>query len=804
MTAVPTLWGLVLRNQRAREQLPHSRLVVATSSGEPLPAPLLRSMLHLLPQECRLLNIYGSTETTADCTCAILTAKDLDSLHPPAGRPLPGFQVLTVRQEQGLFQCCLPGEAGQILVAGKGLAAGYLGAPEATGIHPPCFLPLSHPAIRGLPINADGGTNVFLPGDVGRLDSAGSLTPLGRWQGDGAAALVNIRGERVHAAAWVEDQLGSRPGVLHVAARFIEPNVLQCYVQLEDRQPMGQLADWLSGRLPETGFPQVLLAPLPGPWPVAEDSGKVLTRALPDPATLAYMEVRPGSSGTQRAFPWTEAGITAAFCRTLGLPLEPTTDFFQAGGDSLAATQVAELLDLPSLELLALHPSARGLAKALQGRPEREGSLPPSKRARFPGLPPPVSSSSASRILQPWAGASIVSWLFIGRYGCLQLDRDGECRRAEVPALPDAPTVARIKWRRQLVDCVDSSAALLVPMDANGSFRASQALLIIASHGGRVAALEAASGACIWSMDFKCRFEASVCPSSDLSVLVLGSREGTVLLLRAEDGQELSRWEEGAGPFKADPVLSPASRRIYLASQSGHVVSVEPTASAADTWEPSIAALGETVSCPPLFACGWAACFSLKGSCHLIRDQRQGPGDHLPPVPVSQPEGSAIFGRPLLLDPKDGRAVALVASVAGFVSEVTWGTQGDIQSLRRWSSPLVPEPVFLGPVPVQGEASLIASSKGGGALLLGPKTELVTRLPASLTTILPLRGSAELLTASSEGQLGLCSLLEDDWRPLGPPLPEVTFSTGVALGGLYFSGSRGDFIYCIDLFSTQM
>lgn len=45
------------------------RLRVVASSGEPLTTALAQTLIPLLPPGCCLLNLYGSTEAAADCTC---------------------------------------------------------------------------------------------------------------------------------------------------------------------------------------------------------------------------------------------------------------------------------------------------------------------------------------------------------------------------------------------------------------------------------------------------------------------------------------------------------------------------------------------------------------------------------------------------------------------------------------------------------------------------------------------------------------------------------------------------------------
>lgn len=64
---------------------PTLRLLV--SSGEPLPVRLLRRLQASLPPHAVVLNLYGSTETAADCTCCDATAwlqGNASGVTPPA------------------------------------------------------------------------------------------------------------------------------------------------------------------------------------------------------------------------------------------------------------------------------------------------------------------------------------------------------------------------------------------------------------------------------------------------------------------------------------------------------------------------------------------------------------------------------------------------------------------------------------------------------------------------------------------------------------------------------------------------
>ena len=100
-------------------------------SGEALPVPLAARLASALPST-RLVNLYGSTETGADCTCYDLSADDSwhrSSGAVPIGRPLPGVVALVLDPSTGL-PVTEAGQVGELFIAGESLADGYLGEAE--------------------------------------------------------------------------------------------------------------------------------------------------------------------------------------------------------------------------------------------------------------------------------------------------------------------------------------------------------------------------------------------------------------------------------------------------------------------------------------------------------------------------------------------------------------------------------------------------------------------------------------------------------------------------------------------------
>lgn len=207
---------------------------MAVSSGEPLPPHLLARMQGRLPRGTPILNLYGSTEVAADCTafdCSgwrsvgataeqDLAAGDPGSAAVPVGSPIRGMFVgvaacdreadgeeasgpaategssaAAAAVEAAGPRWLLPGQVGEVVVGGAGVAAGYLRQPGATARRfpevPRAALPAKLLAVgpadgaaEGLAareqVGGSGSVRLFSTGDLGRLDAGGCLWLCGR------------------------------------------------------------------------------------------------------------------------------------------------------------------------------------------------------------------------------------------------------------------------------------------------------------------------------------------------------------------------------------------------------------------------------------------------------------------------------------------------------------------------------------------------------------------------------------------------------------------------------------------------
>src|SRR5262249_9686107 len=141
-----------------------SSLRTVIVAGEACPSELVAQHRAILPG-IPLFNEYGPTEATVWCTAGELTGPAVS-----IGRPIPGARVEVVDRHLNPVPLDVPGE---ILIGGAGIAAGYVGQPEAT-------------AERFIVRN---GERWYRSGDLGRFRFDGSVEFLGRLDSQ-----VKIRG----------------------------------------------------------------------------------------------------------------------------------------------------------------------------------------------------------------------------------------------------------------------------------------------------------------------------------------------------------------------------------------------------------------------------------------------------------------------------------------------------------------------------------------------------------------------------------------------------------------------------------
>ncbi|CAM02313.1 non-ribosomal peptide synthase protein (TIGR01720 family)/amino acid adenylation domain-containing protein [Saccharopolyspora erythraea NRRL 2338] len=309
----------------------------------------------------RLVVAYGLTEATVNST---LWTAEPGTGTVPIGRPDPNTQAHVLDANLRPVPLGVPGE---LYIAGRGLARGYLGRHGLTAER---FVacPFGEP-----------GTRMYRTGDRVRWRRDGTLDFLGR-----VDEQIKIRGFRVEPGE-VEAALVAHPAVRQAVVVADEGSRLIGYVVPEGQVDTAELRTHVSGLLPEHMVPAAVVEldriPL-------SPNGKVDRRALPAPDWSAMTGDDRPATAQQRA-------LAELFAEVLGLPEVGVHDgFFALGGHSMAAMRllgairsvfaaeltVRDVFDAPTVAALA-----GKIASAEAGRaPLRAGERP----AELPLAPP--------------------------------------------------------------------------------------------------------------------------------------------------------------------------------------------------------------------------------------------------------------------------------------------------------------------------------------------------------------------------------------------------------------------------------
>ncbi|KAB8029695.1 non-ribosomal peptide synthetase [Fluviispira multicolorata] len=309
----------VLLNVGLNEKCRALRLVIV--GGEAIDAELWHK---LAAYDAVYINVYGPTENTINTTFCEICGET-----PHIGHPFENVECLLL-DEDG--QCCPPGEAGELLVAGRHLSLGYYNAPE-----------LNERAFFNFK-----GRRYYRTGDLVQQQVQGNLLFLGRIDDQ-----VKINGYRIELAD-VQYNLAQLPGIQFAAVTPLKlpsgQGLLASIVWHTDAdgRKLFDLAALLGEKLPSYMVPdrwqQLDALPL-------TDNLKLDHKSLLNSWQKHQSEIDKNVHGERLST--TERRIQAIWQRILmRSQLAPDAHFFASGGDSMAAmTLLVELNNEMSHEI---------------------------------------------------------------------------------------------------------------------------------------------------------------------------------------------------------------------------------------------------------------------------------------------------------------------------------------------------------------------------------------------------------------------------------------------------------------------
>jgi amino acid adenylation domain-containing protein len=336
-----------------------SKLKLCVVSGEALPPSLAERFSKQLPHT-RLLNLYGSSEVSADVTCCEVTGPQSPAANS-IGRPIANTQIYLLDKH---LQPVPRVGWGELYVAGANLARGYCGQPDLTADK---FIPN--------PFSDVAGGRMYRTGDLARYLPDGQIEFRGR-----VDQQFKLRGFRIEPAE-IEAGLRSHPQITEalVVVRGQTPSEKRLVAYLvpsgpEPQPTVEELRSHLRGRLPEYMVPAefVVLDALP-----LTPTGKVDRRALASiTGTRARFETAYATPQTE-----VERAIVSIFQEVLGVDhVGLNNNFFDLGGHSLLLVKLQNRLqqtfkrDVSLVELIQ-YPSAGSLVKFFSNGRHEEFSV---------------------------------------------------------------------------------------------------------------------------------------------------------------------------------------------------------------------------------------------------------------------------------------------------------------------------------------------------------------------------------------------------------------------------------------------
>ncbi|MDQ0416437.1 amino acid adenylation domain-containing protein/non-ribosomal peptide synthase protein (TIGR01720 family) [Croceifilum oryzae] len=292
----------------------------------------------------KIYNGYGPTENTTFST--VYEIKEEHSENIPIGRPITNSTAYVVDSQLQLQPI---GVMGELCVGGDGLARGYLNNPELTAEK---FI--DNPFVSG--------EKLYRTGDLVKMLDDGNIVFIGRIDHQ-----VKIRGYRVEPGE-IARQLVTHQAIQEAYVTVYQEESGQAslcaYVSVDEEMEIAELRRYVKGLLPDYMVPSYFVQMETLPLTV---NGKVDRNMLPKPdrSIPSHSYVAPTNE--------IEEKLVSIWQEVLGIePISIDQSFYELGGDSIKAVQVAARLNQHSLKLemkyLLQHPTIQELSNYVKAK----------------------------------------------------------------------------------------------------------------------------------------------------------------------------------------------------------------------------------------------------------------------------------------------------------------------------------------------------------------------------------------------------------------------------------------------------
>ncbi|CAL0324542.1 unnamed protein product [Lupinus luteus] len=601
LTAVPSLMRTILPGLQTHDDSRiQSSLKLLVLSGETFPFTLWEMISTILPNTS-ILNLYGSTEVSGDCTyfdCKRIPLISKEDMLPsvPIGLPISNCDVVLLGENGSSNE-------GELYVGGSCISRGYY---SEFNIMSDRFVKLPQSYGCRDSVNACRSQLYFRTGDLAKQLPTGDFIFLGRKD-----RIIKVNGQRV-ALEEIEDLLREHPYINAAAVicrnNQAEPLLLDAFIILKDNGRLGEplipaIRSWLINKLPSVVLPNRYIFTESFPM---SSSGKVNYELLGGSALLTKSaQDKVGNMDCSNLLQL----IKKAFLDALMVEKVCSDgDFFSMGGNSLSAAHVAHSLGI-DMRFLYYYPSPFKLCMALL---QKRGSCSLHDRldnclelntdgkssyfsSSLTGNSGPLESKMISRGNDDYSvpskrlkRASIgftsevddnSPWYSSSIFLPSSFSRCNMVSYKEKPALIDthqltwSPNIPRGSrglmkdfWKVYMESCVDASPLLV--------FKGSDTYLFIGSHSHKFLCINARSGFVQWEITLEGRIECTAAIVSDFTQVVVGCYMGKIYFLDVSNGHICWTFQT-AGEVKSQPVVDTHRQLIWCGSHDHNLYALD-------------------------------------------------------------------------------------------------------------------------------------------------------------------------------------------------------------------------------------